>query len=111
MPRRAPNMARAAAAKRSARSGRVDLQRLVRLRPTAKRVDDLIARDGHAVEVVAAERVRDRAEQRRGASAHHGLADTLRAERALPVRLVDRVRVEVLRDVEIGRRLGLIERY
>src|SRR5881394_716850 len=94
---------------RAAASGRVDLQRLVRLRPAGERVHDVIARDRHTVEVVAAERVGDRADERRGARAHHGLADALRAERALRIRLVDGVGAEYRRHVEVARGLRLVE--
>ena len=72
------------------RSCGVDLQRLVRLLALRRRVDDHVRHHGHAVEVVAAERVRDRAEQRGRRAALHRLADALRADGVLRVRDVDR---------------------
>src|ERR1051326_8000942 len=88
---------------------RVGLQRLVGLRPIGKRIDDHVADHRRAVEVFAAERVRDGVEQRRRGGAHDRLAHALGAARIVAVRPVDRRPAEHLRHVEIGFWLGLVE--
>jgi len=63
----------------------------MRLLAAGERIDDLVGRDRDAIEIVPAERIGDRAQERGCTGAHHGLANAFRAERALRIRHVDGV--------------------
>src|SRR5262249_49208999 len=90
-------------------SDRVDLERLVRLRPLREEIEDHIERYRRAVEQVSTERIGNRRGHGSGARALDRLAHALDADRILRIGLVDRTPSDLGRNVEIGRRLRLIE--
>src|SRR5579871_7055118 len=90
-------------------SDRVDLERLVRLRPLREEIEDHVERHRRAVEQMSTERIGNRRSDGGGAGALDGLAYTLYADRVLRISLVDRTPRDLGRNVEIGRGLRLVE--
>src|SRR5260370_12609943 len=88
-------------------SDRVDLERLMRLRPLREEIEDHVERHRRPVEQMSAERIGNRTGDGGGAGALHRLAHALDADRVLRIGLVHPAPSDLSRNVEIGPGLRL----